>query len=163
MSLESKAYPREALCFASCETCMLSQNDCQRKKLWVPLEEAKKEIEQIQTDEDKHAQTLIEQRDKAEQTIEAINKYRANETERALSFKKELKKIECLNLEKQNRILNALKILEEIPEPVGAKLPSINDLQIVYHQEALRQWRIRLHDTLSTNHKEESKSEGKTE
>ena len=48
-----------------------TQGSIQRQK-WVPLEEVQKEIEQIKTDEDKHAQTLVEQRDKAEQTLEGI-------------------------------------------------------------------------------------------
>jgi hypothetical protein len=45
----------------------------------------------------------------------------------------------------------ANKILAEMPEPVSAHLPSINDLQITYHQEELRQWRIRLRDALILN------------
>jgi hypothetical protein len=43
----------------------------------------------------------------------------------------------------------ANRIFDEIPEPVGAHLPSQNDLQIIYHQEELRQWRLRLQKCLS--------------
>jgi hypothetical protein len=39
MSIKSKAYPRKALCFKSCDSCTV---DCEPVKQWVPLEEAQK-------------------------------------------------------------------------------------------------------------------------
>jgi hypothetical protein len=100
---------------------------------WVP--------EQLYLDAQKEISTLVA---KVLEGIKLIDEWKQLNDDYHTELTKAEAKIEAAN-----------KILEEIPEPVGAKLPSINDLQIVYHQEELRQWRIRLHDALLIPRKEE--------
>jgi hypothetical protein len=82
-----------------------------------------------------------------QQKTKLITLEEAQKEQRRLA--KHLRDLAELCNQKDKQIVEANKILNEIPETVGAHLPSQNDLQIIYHQEELRQWLLRLKMCLS--------------